>query len=130
VKSKIARLNKKAVYDVFRGLLISVIVCLISVLLLSIIVKFVGLSDKVVLPIVQVLKLISILVGCLFGIKEGRRGSLKGGLVGLLFTSVSVFVFLILGGSLKSYGLGFVDFLAGIVAGIVSGIICVSFKKP
>lgn len=129
MKAKALKINKSTVTDILRSSLIAVIVSLVLVLVLALIVKFTGIGNSVILPVNQVIKIVSILVGCLLGIKTKEAGILKGAVSGLLFTLISVFVFLIINKTLDGNSFSFMDFVAGIVAGAVSGIIAVNFKK-
>lgn len=128
-KSNGVKWNKNTLTDILRSALIAVIFSLIGVLILALVVKLTGIDSSVILPINQVLKILSILFGCLIGIKTKEKGALKGAIAGLIYTLISVFVFLILNGKLGADSFSYVDFVAGLAAGAISGIIAVNFGK-
>ena len=120
--------DKVTLTDIFRMSLISVIISLAAVLIFGIIIKLVEVGNGVIMPVNQVIKVVSLLFGAIIGIREKRQGILKGAIAGLIYTVISVFVFLILGGQLKG-SFGIVDALLGIVMGAVSAIIAVNTGK-
>jgi len=129
MKGKAVSIKKTTVFDSIRGVLIALIVSLLGVLILALIVKLTSIGSEVILPINQVLKIISILLGCIFGIKEKEKGALKGGLIGLIYSLLAIFVFLILNKTLNGSSINYIDLVSGLVAGILSGIIAVNFRK-
>ena len=54
-----------------KGVLFSLIFTLLAILVFAAIVKVFELSDKTILMVNQVLKIIAILLGCLIGLKGG-----------------------------------------------------------
>lgn len=129
MKAKSMSVNRNTVFDIIRSTLIAVIFSLIAVLILALVVKLTDISESVIMPIIQVIKIGSILGGCMLGIKEKSKGAIKGSINGLLYTAISVFIFLILNKKLDGNSFGVFDFIAGIVAGAISGIIAVNFRK-
>lgn len=129
MKEKVKIFNKDFIIDVVKSTLIATIASLIGVLILALIVKFVSIGENVIFPINQVIKIGSILIGCLAGIKHRENGAIKGAVTGLFYTLLSVFVFLIINKTLDGNSFNYIDFVSGIIAGTVSGIIAVNFKK-
>ncbi len=127
-KLKELKIDKSFFIDCLKATLFSLVITLIVVLILGIIIKFVHIPKNVLMPINQVIKVISMLIGCVFGIKNKRNGAFKGGVTGLLYTLLSVFIFLILGFSLKN-SFNYIDVLLGIVIGAISGIVAVNTGK-
>ncbi len=128
VNLKGIKVDKTFLKDVIKSALFSLIITLVSVLILGIVVKFVAVPPTILLPINQVIKVISVLLGCVIAIKDKRNGAIKGGICGLIYTLLSVFIFLILGMSLKE-SFSFIDVLLGIIIGAISGIIAVNTGK-
>ena len=128
VNLKGIKLDKNFFKDTLKSTIFSLIITLVSVLVLGIVVKFVVIPPNVLLPINQVIKVISVLIGCVIGVKDKKNGAFKGGICGLVYTLISVFIFLILGLSLKE-SFSFVDVLLGMVIGAISGIIAVNTGK-
>ncbi len=128
LKTKKIKIEKSQIKDIFKGVLFSLVITLLAVLTLGIIIKFVDVPSNVLLPINQVIKVISLLIGCLLGFKNKSTGAVKGCLVGLVYTLISIFIFLIVGGSLKN-SFNFIDLIMGILIGAISGIIAVNTGK-
>ena len=122
------KLDKATVTDIVRASLIAVIISLLAVLILGIIMKFVDISDAILLPVNQVIKVISVLLGCIIGIKCKTRGALKGLSVGAIYTLASILLFWIVNGNLGG-NFGVVDAVSGLITGAVSGIIAVNTGK-
>ena len=129
MKSKAVSIKKTTVFDIIRGVLIALIVSMLGVLILELIVKLTSIGNEVILPINQVLKILSLLLGCVFGIKEKEKGALKGGMIGLIYSLLAIFVFLILNKTLSGSSINYIDLVSGLTAGILSGIIAVNFKR-
>lgn len=122
-------LTDKTFYkEILKGCLFALILTLFLVLILGIIVKFVNVSDQILMPINQIIKVLSVFVGTLIAIKQKSNGAIKGLLIGLIYTLLSVFVFLILGGKLSD-SFSYVDVIFGAVIGSISGIIAVNVGK-
>ncbi len=126
MKSTAIQNKKTAILDILRATLKAVIISIIGVLILAIFVKFCNLSSNIIFPLNQTIKFASILFGCIFGIKEKTSGAIKGGIIGLLYILLSVFIFLIVDSTFSSNNFNFVDFATGTVGGIISGIISVN----
>lgn len=122
------KLDKATVTDIVRASLIAIIISLLAVLTLGIIMKFVDISSTILLPVNQVIKVISVLLGCILGIKCKTRGALKGLVVGAIYTLASILIFWIVNGSLTG-NFGVVDAVSGLIIGAVSGIIAVNTGK-
>ncbi len=122
-------INKRFVLDVVRSTIISVIISLLLVLIFALIINLTNLSDKIILPINEAIKVISILIGCFVGFKEQRAGAFKGAICGLLYTFLSIAIFSIISHSIQLNMLKLFDVALGIIAGLISGIIVVNVKK-
>ena len=92
--------------------------------------KYTSISTSAIQPINQVIKGLSILVGCfVFGKKVNTKGYLWGAVIGVLFTILAFIVFSILDGSF-SLNLNFLtDLVFGAIMGAFAGIICISLRK-
>ncbi|MBR2384536.1 MAG: TIGR04086 family membrane protein [Clostridia bacterium] len=65
--------------QIFKGVTIALLITLVSVLIFAFILSAFDLTDKVIMPINQIIKTVSILVGVILSVREGKF-SLKGGL--------------------------------------------------
>ena len=68
------KLNKKDFFEIFKGVIFSLIISVLTVIVFAIIVKFANLSSKTVEIVNIALKIISILVGTLLAVGSGRQG--------------------------------------------------------
>lgn len=122
-------INKQQILDVVKSIIIAVIASLLFVLIFAIIVNFVEISSKPIMIVNQVIKILSLAIGCIIGFKNNRQGALKGGITGLLFTFLSIFIFGLISHSVTFDAMRLVDIALGIVAGVISGIISVNLKR-
>jgi putative membrane protein (TIGR04086 family) len=129
MKGKAMAIKKTTVFDIIRGILLAAVISLAGVLILALIVKLTSIGSEVILPVNQIIKILSVLLGCLFGIKEKEKGALKGSIIGLSYSLLSIFIFLIMNKTLSGSSINYIDLIAGTAAGCLSGIIAVNFKK-
>ena len=86
--------------SIVKGSLIALCVSLIGILIFAFCLKFTSLSDKLILPINQVIKGLSIFLGVFFGLKKRKEmGLVSGLLIGFVYTIVAFIVFSILNGA-------------------------------
>ena len=119
---------KNIVLDVVRATLVALVVNVVGVLLIAIVVKYTAIGEAAATAVNQVLKVVSLTVGALVGIRGGRLGWLTGAIAGLLYTVVSLGVFSLLAGE-SLFALGnLYDCLLGLVSGEASGILAVNVR--
>ena len=123
------KLNKKDFFEIFKGVIFSLIISVLTVIVFAIIVKFANLSSKTVEIVNNALKIISILTGTLLAVGSGRQGLFKGGIIGLLFVLVSYLVFSLINGSFSVNPLTAFDVIFCLVAGLLSGVFAVNLRK-
>ncbi len=108
--------------QIFKGVTIALLITLASVLIFAFILSAFDLTDKVIMPINQIIKTVSILVGVILSVREGKF-SLKGGLIGLLSAFLSFLLFSLIAGSTTSFLTVLVDLIFASCIGLVSGLI-------
>ena len=123
------KLNKKDFFEIFKGVIFSLIISVLTVIVFAIIVKFANLSSKAVEIVNIALKIISILTGTLLAVGSGRQGLFKGGIIGLLFVLVSYLVFSLINGSFSVNPLTAFDVIFCLVAGLLSGVFAVNVRN-
>ena len=128
VKFKGIKVDKAFFKDVIKGSLFALIITLITVLIFGIVIKLTSISNEIIMPINQVIKVISIFFGIIFSFKTKQSGAVKGLLVGLVYTLLSLFIFLIIGGTLEG-SFNYLDLIFGAVLGTISGIVSVNTGK-
>lgn len=116
--------------SIVKGSLIALCVSLIGILIFAFCLKFTSLSDKLILPINQVIKGFSIFLGVFFGLKKRKEmGLVSGLLIGFIYTIVAFIVFSILNGAFSFDHTLLNDIIFGAIIGGICGIICVNLKK-
>ena len=112
-----------SVLEVVKALIIAVILSLLLVLLAALMVKLFNIKTEAIPIINQVIKGVSILVGCLIAIKGKTNNWLKGIIIGILYIALSFVIFSLLDGEF-SFGLNILNDIAlGSVTGLISGIL-------
>lgn len=119
---------KTIVFDVVKCVIFSLLISMVLVLILALISKAVTLSDKSVVYINQAIKVISLLAGVFLGMKSRKGGLVLGAIVGLLYTVSSFLIFALISRELSFQNITIFDFLIGIVAGVLSGVLAVNVK--
>ena len=129
VKENSKKLNSSSVIQVMKGTIYSVCLSLVLILIFALFIRFVNISENMILPINQVIKIVSILTGCLICLKRTNKGFIKGFLIGIFYAILAYITFSFLSGTI-SFGLtSFTDILfCGIIGGL-SGIIAVNISK-
>lgn len=123
---KIENTNNSAI-RILKGLIISFIVTLVSILIFSIILTYSNISEKIIPIVIIILTFISILIGTIIGVRKiSKNGMLNGAIIGGIYV-----VLLYLISSLLNTGFAFNTYtilmiIAGIVSGIIGGIIGVN----
>lgn len=111
-----------------KGVITAVAVTLIAVLAFAFVLSLTSLSDGVIKPVNQFIKLVSVFCGAAVAVK-GDKGFLKGAAIGTASSVLTFFVFGLIGGGL-SFGLNFfIDILCAAVMGGLSGAIAIIRKK-
>lgn len=111
-----------------KGVFTAVISALVGVLIFALIIKMASLSSTVVKPVNQFIKVISIFLGCFFAV-SGKRGYLKGGLIGIVSIIIIYLLFALISGA-SVFANGFtLDLLFSLAIGVLSGILAVNLKK-
>ena len=122
--------QKGFVLSVTRGVFVGLAVALVGILLFAFVLRFSSVSDKIITPVNQVIKGVSIFFGVFFGLGRTKtKGLLKGFLIGFSFVVAAFLLFSILDGSFVFDKTLFTDLIFGSVIGSICGIICVNLKK-
>lgn len=131
MKVKALKNSKNGLFSVvLKGVLVGLCVALVGILLFAFLLRFTNISDKLISPINQVIKGLSIFSGVFIGMKKHKtNGLLSGLLIGLLFTIIAFLVFSLLDGAFAIDRTFFNDLIFGSIIGAICGIICVNLKK-
>ncbi len=118
----------EGMFSVVKGAALATAASLLAAIIFAVVLRTASISDKVIYPVNQTLKVLSVALGSLVFVR-GEKGWLKGGGIGLLFTAVSYLAFAAIGGDFSLSWLILAELLLGFVAGAVSGIIAVNVKR-
>ena len=117
------------VFEIVKANIIALITALAGVLLSALIVKWCNIPDKAIPIINQVIKTLSIFLGCIISLKKPKNGWLRGIVAGFGFVWLSYLIFSLLDMHF-TVGLSLLnDCVLGMVAGMISGIIAVNVRK-
>ena len=132
---KVKALNKEksgkaGILSVLKGVLVALCASLVGILLFAFVLRFTSISDKIISPVNQVIKGVSIFLGVFVALKKQKaQGLLFGLLIGIIYTIVAFLVFSILDGAFSFDKTFVTDIVFGGVIGAICGIICVNLKK-
>jgi len=122
--------NNNSLFTILKGALNALIVSLVGILIFAFIIKLTSISDGLIKPINQVIKIISILFGCIMAFKKSTDKTIsKGLLIGALYTILAFVLFSALNGKFEISISLLLDILFGGAIGLISSIICNIFKK-
>lgn len=122
--------NRNFALSIIKGVLIGLSVALVGILIFAFVLRFTNISDKIITPVNQVIKGVSIFLGVFVGMKKHKeKGLLSGFLIGLFFTILAFLVFSILDGVFCFDKTFLNDIIFGSIIGGICGIICVNLKK-
>ena len=120
--------NSKPKLAVAKAIAISTILTLILVLIYSAVVYFFEI-DQAVIPIInQIIKGVSIFVGCIFSIRGAKNGWIKGFVIGIVYTAIIFMLFSALNQDITVELSLLNDLSLGAATGLVSGIVCANIK--
>lgn len=118
----------RAATEIGKSICVSAVFTLAAVLLFALFVKLFSLGQSVILPVNQVIKAVSVFLGCFLCIR-GSRPVLKGMASGAGTALLTYFLFAAIAGSISFGWSNVIDFLFGAVAGGISGAIATLVRK-
>ena len=122
------KIEKAHILDVLKSGGIATIASIFLITLFAIIIKTTGLSDAVITPVNIIIKIVSVVIGCMLGYKTFNMGAVKGLMTGALYLALSHLCFYALSG-FKLINISLIETFSLLLVGAVSGIIAVNWKK-
>lgn len=112
------------VKSIFKGVMWAVIATLLFVLGFALVMQWTHLSNAVVKPVMQVIKVLCIFMAVALGLKHAKgKGWLLGGAIGIIYMILTFLIFSMLDGNF-TVGLGALsDLLFQTLTGVVSGMV-------
>ncbi|MBQ8394644.1 MAG: TIGR04086 family membrane protein [Clostridia bacterium] len=117
----------KGIFSVVKGTALALATSLLFSILFACVLRFTNWSDKIVYPVNQTVKVLSVVLG-VFLFVRGEKGWLKGGGIALLFTALSYLAFSAIGGVFSLSWLIFVELGFTVGVGVLSGILAVNIR--
>ncbi len=127
-RTKSAR-QSNAILEIVKGVVFAILISMILIIVLAVIIRFTNIPDKAIMPINQIVKVISIFLGTLIALKGSSKGLIKGLIIGALFSILSYFIFSILSKTLTVGVTTITDLLFSSIIGMLSGLIVVNVTK-
>lgn len=116
--------------SLIKGALIALSVSIIGICIFAFVLRFLDISTNLINPINQVIKIVSILIGTLLGLKKVKEmGLVSGFLIGVLYTFLAFVLFSALNGCFVFDATLLTDMLFGGIAGAIGGVVAVNFKN-
>jgi len=115
--------------DSLKSAVFAVLISLILTLIMSIVVHFVSIDVGIVNIINIAIRIVSILLGLLIGVKQPSKGILKGNIVSVLYILLTYVLFGIIASDFSLKASMLIDSGSAFIAGVVSGIIAVNVKS-
>ena len=130
-KTKTVSSGKNNIFlTILKGSLIALSISLIGILLFAFVLRFIPISDNLIMPINQVIKGLSVLIGTILALRKvNEMGLVSGLLIGLVYTAVAFVTFSILDGNFDFSLTILNDLLFGGIVGAICGIIAVNLKR-
>lgn len=121
-----AKINEH-LFQVIKGVMVSLITMLACVLVFAFVIYTASLDSGVIFPVNCFIKVFAVFIGCFFSVR-GKRGFIKGGLIGAISIILSYLLFALFASvSFDVYFL--LDILFALIVGLLFGVITVNVKS-
>lgn len=112
---------------IFKGLLFSFIITLVSLLIFSIILTYSNISEKTIPIVIIILTFISILIGTIISVRKiTKNGMVNGAIIGGVYVILLYFISSLLNTGFTFNVYTIIMIIAGMIAGVIGGIIGVN----
>ncbi len=111
-------------FTLLKGAGIALAISFFCIVILAGLLRAAVVPDKVIYPVNQVIKALAVALGAMT--IRGEKGWLKGGALGLIFTSLSYLAFSAIGGDFSVSWLILAELLVAIAAGALGGVLGVN----
>ena len=119
--------SSNGIVRVFKGLLFSFIITLVSIFVFSIILTYTNISESIIPVVIISLTFISILIGTTIGVRKiSKNGMINGGIIGGIYVLLLYLISSILNTGFTFNVYTIIMIVAGIISGIIGGIIGVN----
>lgn len=120
--------NKSSnIVSIIVGSVTALCVSLVMILIFAVILRFVNIDSSYIMPINQVIKIVSIFIGTLVAMKKHKsKGLFKGLLIGLIYSLMAYLTFGLLSLTFSLSSTMLLDILFSSLIGAIAGIITVN----
>ena len=119
--------NNKTLFSIIKGILISFLFTVISLIIFSTLLAYTDLSENTIKPVIITLTGISILIGSSMGTRKLKKhGLLNGAIIGASYILIIYLVSSVLNENFALNLISIVMIAIGIIGGILGGIIGVN----
>lgn len=115
--------------DICIATLLSIVFSVLFVIIFACLLKWFEWSDNCIAPVNIGIRMLAILLGCVFGIRSGSKGIIKGVFVGTFFTLITYCVYSLILSDWSVNPMTVYDFIFNIIGGLVSGVVAVNMRK-
>ena len=120
--------KKKNIINILKGSGIALAMTTILILILSIVLSYTKLSERIIPIATIIITGISILFGAIISTRNIKKsGLINGGAIGLIYIMILYIISSIFGSGFALNFISVIMILAGIIAGAIGGIIGVNF---
>lgn len=131
-QNRILKLGKLGDFGtaVIKGSLWAVSITLIAILLFAIIIRFTNIPDSFIMPINQIIKVFSILIGTILASKANPKNGLKMGFtIGIIYSALAYLIFSLLSMSFSFSMTNIIDLIFAGLIGAISGVFAVNIAS-
>lgn len=122
-------IKKEGFLSLLKGVFVAILFSLLLLLIFSMLIKLFSITDGVIKPVNQVIKIVSIFFACKISIRTNSKGLLKGAGIGLLLAILYFLIFSLFNLSFE-IGLSFlIECVFMTIIGGILGIIVVNIRK-
>ncbi len=127
---KTRRLEKSSgLIEILKATIFALIISMVLIIVFAIIIRFVNISDNIIMPVNQIIKGVSILLACIITLRGSKKGLIKGIIIGVLYSILSYIVFSVLSSTMTIGLTTITDLLFSAIIGGISGLVAVNIKK-
>lgn len=120
----------KKVKNIFKGVSIAIIFTLLSLFIFAIILTYTNVQESFIQPVIIVITEISIFIGSSIGnIHMQKNGILNGGIIGATYLIIIYMISSIINNNFKITKETIIIMVAGMIFGVIGGIIGVNKKQ-
>lgn len=117
------------IINILKGVLISIILTIIFLLIFSIVLTYTDVKESTMSPVIVVITALSLIIGSsVANMKISKNGILNGAIIGLIYFVIIYIISSVVNREFSLTGASFIMIGAGILCGILGGIIGVNKK--